>query len=165
MINLCLSAEAENVKKILCPSDHTWFVRLRCTQCQDETPNAIGLSRDMTVDGVRGASVTLQYKCKGCGRVHDINLNEEAEGDCWEPDGRREGEARRVAQLECRGIDPVSCEVRDGFTVVAVDGTVYEDCDLSDDWMDVDEKGIPVSISNTKYTLAGAKADGKKKKK
>ena len=45
------------------------------------------------------------------------------------------------------------------------DGTVFEDCDLSDDWMDVGEKGNPVSISGTTYTLTGAKADGKKKKK
>jgi hypothetical protein len=39
----------------------------------------------MEVEGVRGATVALQYKCKGCGRVHDINLNEENEVDGYSP--------------------------------------------------------------------------------
>ena len=41
------------------------------------------------------------------------------------------------------------------MTMVAVD--------LSDDWMEVDGKGNPVSISNVKARLEGAKAEKKKK--
>jgi hypothetical protein len=36
--------------------------------------------------------------------------------------------------------------------------------DLSDEWMDVDDKGVPVSINNFKYKFTAHKADKKKKK-
>lgn len=36
--------------------------------------------------------------------------------------------------------------------------------DLSDEWMDVDDKGVPVSISNFAYKFVAHKADKKKKK-
>ena len=35
--------------------------------------------------------------------------------------------------------------------------------DLSDEWMDVDDKGIPVAVNSFKYKLTAHKADKKKK--
>ena len=37
--------------------------------------------------------------------------------------------------------------------------------DLSDEWMDVDDKGVPVSVSSFKYKLQAHKVDKKDKKK
>jgi hypothetical protein len=36
--------------------------------------------------------------------------------------------------------------------------------DLSEEWMDVDEKGVPVSVNSFKMKLQAHKADKKKKK-
>eukprot|EP00286_Rhodomonas_abbreviata_P006720 CAMPEP_0181323614 /NCGR_PEP_ID=MMETSP1101-20121128/19890_1 /TAXON_ID=46948 /ORGANISM="Rhodomonas abbreviata, Strain Caron Lab Isolate" /LENGTH=161 /DNA_ID=CAMNT_0023431675 /DNA_START=118 /DNA_END=603 /DNA_ORIENTATION=+ len=161
MIDLLLSVEAENVGKIGVEAGHAFFLRLRCTQCQEDSPNAVGVSREMKVEGIRGASVNLQIKCKGCGRVHDVSLDSERPEGEWEAGGP---DGQRIASFECRGMEPMECEVRDGFYVVAPDGTKFEDADLSDDWMEVDAKGNPISISNAKYSFVGTKGGGKKKK-
>ncbi len=63
MIDLQLSAETENVQKLGVPSNHTFFIKLRCLNCNDITPNAIGISREMEVEGIRGASVNIQVSC------------------------------------------------------------------------------------------------------
>jgi len=104
--------------------------------------------------------VNLKYKCKGCGREHDITVQPYDEKDAWTEGGK---EWQRIAAFECRGMDPYEYEIRDGYQVEAADGSKFEDVDLSDDWMDVDGKGNPVSISNVKARLEGAKAEKKKK--
>mmetsp|Transcript_32279 Transcript_32279/g.86109 ORF Transcript_32279/g.86109 Transcript_32279/m.86109 type:complete len:165 (+) Transcript_32279:3-497(+) len=164
MIDLQLSAEVENVQKIGVPRDHTFFIKLRCVNCNDITPSAVGISRDMEVEGVRGASVNMQIKCKGCSRVNDISIVDEdggefvADSDKWQT----------IASFECRGVDLHEYEVRDGYYVVAADGkTRFEDADLSDDWCEVDEKGRPVSVSQVagRFVAGGGKKGDKKKKK
>jgi hypothetical protein len=131
MIDLLISAEVENVQKLGVPANHTFFVKLRCVNCNDITPNAIGVSRDMEVEGIRGASVnlqamlnsdlehffrrflwphticTIQVKCKGCGRVHDVSLvPEEKEDDAGYV--AESEEWQRLATFDCRGMDPVA---------------------------------------------------------
>jgi hypothetical protein len=60
MIDLLISAEVENVQKLGVQSNHTFFIKLRCINCSDITPSAVGISRDMEVEGIRGASVNMQ---------------------------------------------------------------------------------------------------------
>jgi hypothetical protein len=62
MIDLLISAEAENVEKLGVPADHTFFIKLRCVNCNDISPSAVGISRDMEVEGIRGASVNMQVR-------------------------------------------------------------------------------------------------------
>jgi hypothetical protein len=59
MIDLVCSADVENVGRITVPEDHTFFLRLTCTTCRTEFPNAVGISRDMVVEGIRGTRPAL----------------------------------------------------------------------------------------------------------
>ena len=61
-----------------------------------------------------GASVSLQLKCKGCDRQHDITIQPFDAGNEWLPD---KDEWQRLATFECRGIDPVcpQCVFLRGF--------------------------------------------------
>ena len=54
MIDLMCSAEVENVGRICVPADHTFFLKLTCTTCRSEFPNAVGVSSDMVVEGIKG---------------------------------------------------------------------------------------------------------------
>lgn len=54
--DLFLSAELDNVQRMGLPSDHTFFLRLRCANCHEEPPRAVAVSHAMEVDGVRGSS-------------------------------------------------------------------------------------------------------------
>ena len=62
MIDLVACAEVENVARIGVPSDHTFFLRLTCTTCRSEFPNAVGVSSSMVVEGIKGMRITL-YAC------------------------------------------------------------------------------------------------------
>mmetsp|Transcript_37699 Transcript_37699/g.96347 ORF Transcript_37699/g.96347 Transcript_37699/m.96347 type:complete len:167 (-) Transcript_37699:30-530(-) len=166
MIDLVLKAEVENVKKIGVKSDHLYFLKLKCTNCHDDFPSAVGVSRDMVVEGIKGASVNLKIKCKGCDRVHDIMFADEGhdeEGHGWHADG---GEFQRFASFECRGLDPIGYEIRDGYYVVANDGTRFDDVDLSEDFCECDDKGNVVTVEKVEAKLTAATGGkGKKKKK
>ena len=39
-----------------------------------------------------------------------------------------------TAAFDCRGLEPISCELGSGFVVTSVGGTKFEDVDVSDDW-------------------------------
>jgi hypothetical protein len=60
--DLLLSAEVQNVKKISVSQDHAFFLHLRCTNCHETFPSAVGVSKGMSVEGIRGASVNLQVR-------------------------------------------------------------------------------------------------------
>ena len=73
MIDLVASCEVENVGKISVPRDHTFFLRLTCTTCRSEFPNAVGVSSDMNVEGIKGAHHTLLlYRLSMAGDDHDV---------------------------------------------------------------------------------------------
>ena len=55
MIDLVAKAEVENVGRIGVPADHTFFLKLTCPTCRSEFPNAVGVSSDMVVEGIKGA--------------------------------------------------------------------------------------------------------------
>jgi len=55
MIDLVCAVEVENVGRISVPEDHTFFLKLTCTTCRSEFPNAVAVSSDMVVEGVRGS--------------------------------------------------------------------------------------------------------------
>ena len=59
VIDLLVSADAQNVKSITVRSAHTFFLRLTCTNCQNAFPKAVGVSSDMVVEGIRGTRLKL----------------------------------------------------------------------------------------------------------
>ena len=59
VIDLLVSADAQNVKFITVRSAHTFFLRLTCTNCQNAFPKAVGVSSDMVVEGIRGTRLKL----------------------------------------------------------------------------------------------------------
>jgi hypothetical protein len=54
VIDVLVSAEAQSIKCITVRPEHTFFLRLTCTNCQNAFPKAVGVSSDMVVEGIRG---------------------------------------------------------------------------------------------------------------
>lgn len=46
-----------------------------------------------------------------------------------------------VVGFDCRGLEPVGFHAENGWKVVSTGGTVFEDVDLGDDWVEYCEKG------------------------
>lgn len=63
------------------------------------------------------------------------------------------GKFKTIIQFDCRGIEPIDFDPREGFIVKAnEDGPVFEDVEIENgDWVDFDEKnGNSVSIAEFK---------------
>lgn len=45
-----------------------------------------------------------------------------------------------VVGFDCRGLEPVGFHAENGWKVVTTGGTVFEDVDLGDDWVEYCEK-------------------------
>lgn len=38
--------------------NHLYFLKLKCTNCHDEFPSPVGISRDMEVEGIKGRALS-----------------------------------------------------------------------------------------------------------
>jgi hypothetical protein len=67
------------------------------------------------------------------------------------------GQFTALAELDCRGLEPVEYEPRGDFTVVATSGSRFERVDLSEDWVEYDEKsGESLSITEIETRIERA---------
>lgn len=65
---------------------------------------------------------------------------------------------RCLPPIFANNITPLCVYTQDTFVVKSIDGTVFEDVDLSDDWADADEKGNCLSILDFEWKLEVTKA-------
>ncbi|KAJ8448865.1 hypothetical protein Cgig2_011486 [Carnegiea gigantea] len=111
---------------------------------------------DMT-DGVSSIYYVLKNmsslsQCKFCGREGNITMTP-GSGRPLTDEHCEEGKYAPLMAFDCRGLEPVEFAfMGPQWRVESVEGTVYENVDLSEgEWFEYDEKGsCPVSISKLK---------------
>ncbi|KAI9179306.1 hypothetical protein H9P43_005969 [Blastocladiella emersonii ATCC 22665] len=151
LLGLYMTAETENVDRVVPMQEQDWALTVRCTSCNEVNPAIVTVSADETSDisGSRGEA-NLVMRCKFCKREGSINIVPKSmTADNALDDGKA------IVHLECRGIDVESWHARNGWKVYAADSkTTWLDADLSDDWFEVDEKtSNPVSISDVQTSV------------
>ncbi|RKP09552.1 hypothetical protein THASP1DRAFT_28654 [Thamnocephalis sphaerospora] len=135
-----LSAQLENVQEILVRHSRLLLAaQFRCTSCQEVTENWDSYE----ISGSRGEA-NLVIRCKLCKRESTASFV----GGYSVYNEEHSGQYASLAELDCRGLEPVEFKPRDHFLVVASSGARFEDVDLSEkEWFDYDEKsGDSVSI-------------------
>lgn len=160
MVNymLKITAEVENVKSLQpmggCDDPNfTFYFKLRCENCGEMTPKetAVSLEEEVPLPKSRGHAHLLQ-KCKFCGREGNITMTP-GSGRPLTDEHCEEGKYAPMMAFDCRGLEPVEFAfMGPQWRVESVEGTVYENVDLSEgEWFEYDEKGsCPVSISKLK---------------
>ncbi|ORZ33171.1 hypothetical protein BCR44DRAFT_49202 [Catenaria anguillulae PL171] len=143
-LGLFLRADMDNVSRILPADVDHWEISVRCGSCNEDNPTPITVSADdsMAISGSRGEA-NVVMKCKFCKREGSIRIVDNSVVE-WAED-------QPLVRFECRGIDITKWHPKGGWTVYAGNDspTKWTDVDLSDDWMEYDEKsGDPVSISD-----------------
>jgi len=120
--------------------DFRWYLKLRCTQCNEETPEFVYLSllESQPLKGGRG-SASLVLKCKLCSRDHSIDILP----DSLQPYSAEDVPLHKtIVVFDCRGVEPSAFEPRMGWQAKSADSdTVFSNIDLTSlDWADYDEK-------------------------
>ncbi|CAD8178411.1 unnamed protein product [Paramecium octaurelia] len=133
---LLFSCETKNVEAISTGgANYEWHISLVCSSCHTDI-NEIYFRGDDQVDVANSrGQCNFQMKCKTCAKMINITLEKF-------PDTVNVQEISKdiqIALFDCRGADPKSWNFQ-GLTVITPNGTVFNDADLTDTWVEYDEK-------------------------
>ncbi|XP_046337027.1 CXXC motif containing zinc binding protein-like [Haliotis rufescens] len=150
-ISLQISAQLENVTNVKAvDEDFRWYLKLRCHNCGEETPDFIycTLTDSSPLTGGRG-SASVVLKCKLCKRENSIDILKETLSSYTVADA---GKFKSVVTFDCRGVEPIDFSPRVGWSVEGEEtSTVFSDINLGEkEWYDYDEKG-QTSVSITEF--------------
>uniref|UniRef100_A0A1E1WYH3 Uncharacterized protein n=1 Tax=Amblyomma aureolatum TaxID=187763 RepID=A0A1E1WYH3_9ACAR len=140
-IGLQLRANLENITGFTPSIDCVWRLKLKCMNCGEETTSwqTVEAANQTAMKGSRGEA-NLVLKCKLCSRQNSVDvLNDKLQ--TYTADSA--SNFATVAVFECRGVEPVAFDARDGFSAEATgSGTVFDDVKFeSNEWADYDDKG------------------------
>lgn len=141
-IALQFKATLENVASIVADGDDfRWFIKLKCSACGEVRDHwqYVTASEQYDIDGSRGVA-NLVEKCKLCGRQNTLSIEKGAQVAAYTDDD--DGNFKTLVTFECRGIEPIAFQARNGFTIRALNSkTEFSDVDLCEsEWYDVDEE-------------------------
>eukprot|EP00040_Diaphanoeca_grandis_P016631 m.86111 g.86111 ORF g.86111 m.86111 type:complete len:174 (-) comp25928_c0_seq1:110-631(-) len=143
--------EMENIAKITAPHNHQWIIDFKNPTGDDVKAGCYFSATDVVETENAGDSVNFVVRMPGARSqgsatvvvskaVSAIEVTEEGQRTKNVP----------IAAFDCRGLEPIRCEIGTGFIVTSTSGTVFtEDVDLSEEWSDYDEK------SNESVSITG----------
>ncbi|XP_050047186.1 CXXC motif containing zinc binding protein [Dermacentor andersoni] len=140
-IGLQLRANLENLANFKPCPDCVWHLRLKCMNCGEQTSawQTVEAANRSPMKGSRG-DANLVLKCKLCSRENSMDvLNDKIQAY----DAENSSQFVTVIVFECRGVEPVAFDARDGFTATAAEsGTIFDEVKFeSKEWAEYDEQG------------------------
>eukprot|EP00052_Salpingoeca_macrocollata_P011591 m.89452 g.89452 ORF g.89452 m.89452 type:complete len:188 (+) comp18122_c0_seq1:1249-1812(+) len=153
---LQIKASMDNVQSLE-PTGESfqWFIKVKCNNCQEESPAFVYLSQDEEVELPTGhGNANLIIKCKLCSRVNSVDIVPKSVRAYETSDA-----FSSVVDFEARGVDPVAFSPQAGWTVTCPSGTKFTDVDLTEqEWTEFDEKSAePVSIMELQWQFVSLK--------
>ncbi|KAF9432736.1 hypothetical protein BGZ76_010387 [Entomortierella beljakovae] len=148
ILALQIKAELENIAELIpADADYTWHFKIQCTKCREIDSNFItmnALEKAETSSGRGEANLVMKCKFCKCESSADFVSKPVAY------DAENNDKFATVVTIECRGLELVGFEPRDGWNAKGSTGYPFDNIDLTDgDWADYDEKAeLPVTISN-----------------
>jgi len=155
---LFLKCELENLSFIAPIPGAVYYIKFQCSNCREITENnkwnSITSRETSPVSGSRGEA-NLVMKCKGCKRENCVDIVPLSEKSILL---EKSGIFCPIIEIECRGLEPIQFDPRDGFFGEGTSGTKF-DIDLgSGDWTEYDENTQQgVSILNIESRIERSK--------
>ncbi|CAL5355505.1 unnamed protein product [Camellia sinensis] len=149
MVNLMLmiTAELENLTNLQpqggCDDPNfTYYFKMRCGNCGEVTQKETCVSLNETVSLHQGKNTTnLVQKCKFCGRDGTVTMIT-GRGRPLTQEMSQSGKHTPLMLFDCRGYEPVEFLFGSGWKVESLEGTKFDDVDLSEgEFAEYDEKG------------------------
>ncbi|CAH1775430.1 unnamed protein product [Owenia fusiformis] len=140
--------------------DFRWYLKLKCLNCGEETPEFTYLSllENSPLKGGRGHA-SLVLKCKLCARENSIDIVKESIGTYTAEDSDS-SKLVKIVTFDCRGVEPTDFSPRAGWTAEGAEsGSKFSDINLLEkEWCDYDEKvNESVGIYDCKHAFVTVK--------
>ncbi|KAJ1732130.1 hypothetical protein LPJ61_002194 [Coemansia biformis] len=163
IIDLQIKAELLNVTALVPDEEETaynWHFKMRCGSCNETTANFVTINsvEGNQISGSRG-DANLVMRCKFCKREASASIV----GKPVEYTDADSGKFVRILSLECRGLEPVEFEPRDGWTARGADSKTRFAIDLTEgEWYDYDEEaGLEVSVTEIEHRFERGRGPAK----
>ncbi|KAJ2709202.1 hypothetical protein H4R19_004372 [Coemansia spiralis] len=163
IVDLQIKAELLNVTALVPDEDeaaYDWHLKTRCGSCSEVTANFVTINRVETspISGSRG-DANLVMRCKFCKREASASIV----GKPAEYMAADSGQFVTVLSLECRGLEPVEFEPRDGWTARGAESGTRFAIDLTEgEWYDYDEEAaLEVSVTDIGHRFERGKGPAK----
>ncbi|KAJ1890100.1 hypothetical protein LPJ66_007672 [Kickxella alabastrina] len=153
---LCIKADLNNVTDLRpADSEYSWNFKIECTSCNEVSENTVTITSGDSnqISGSRGGA-NLVMRCKFCKREGSASIVD-GPFPYTEEDN---GSMKRVLIIECRNLEPVEFEPRDGWVAKGLESTTVFDIDLTEkEWYDYDENAATdVSITEMSFDFVRA---------
>eukprot|EP01102_Stenamoeba_stenopodia_P003917 TRINITY_DN14045_c0_g1_i1.p1 TRINITY_DN14045_c0_g1~~TRINITY_DN14045_c0_g1_i1.p1 ORF type:complete len:160 (-),score=36.31 TRINITY_DN14045_c0_g1_i1:86-565(-) len=147
-IKLLLKADLENLTNLRPLPDINWYIKFKCSNCGEVHDKACSLNASEKFPVSQGkAEANLVLRCKFCRRENTVDVLPKAAGIKPYLDSDS-GKFVHIASFDCRGVEPVEFEPKDGFAVDSALSEQKYEIDLSSkEFCDIDEStNEPVGI-------------------
>ncbi|XP_002157959.1 UPF0587 protein v1g245604 isoform X1 [Hydra vulgaris] len=139
-IALQLKLNLENLTDLIPEGeDFRWYVKVKCSNCQEESKAFVYLSllESSPLKGGRGQA-SLVSKCKLCSRENSIDILKDTITSYNLEDSNS---FKTIVQFDCRGMEPNEFSARTGWVAKGAETSTKFNVDLTEgDWCDFDEK-------------------------
>ena len=139
---LYVKADLENVERLEAPPLHRWCLDVQESNGEEQRKGVwVSDEEEYEVAGSRGNAHFLM-KWPGAKKESQMTIVRDVKKLTRVVTGEDSGEYVPFVGFECRGLEPVSWSPESGYKITSTGGSaVYEDVDLSDDWVEYDEEG------------------------
>ncbi|XP_003738986.1 CXXC motif containing zinc binding protein [Galendromus occidentalis] len=137
-IALELNANLENLVHLE-PADDSfvWYLKVKCGGCGEVNDNwvSVELESRQDIPGSRG-DANLVIKCKLCSRTNTLDIITDSRKAYTTSE-----KSQKIIAFDCRGLELVDFDPRDGWVAKTEEGKVFDEVDLTEkEWTDYDEK-------------------------
>ena len=155
LFSVQVKATFENIKELRPAEGRTWGIVFQCSDCKEKMPNPVEVDPEGEEEK-DGGTYNCVVACKFCKKKITASVVPKSEGGYL-----GEGPPAQVVVLDCRGGEPVELALDDQWVAVSEETEhEFEHVDLSQDWVDYDEKASEkgsVMISDVAVTFARTK--------
>ena len=147
-------AEIEGLLSVGPKEDKAWGLKVQCAKCHEKSDKFIYVDPSEEAETTGGGSAHFCTNCKFCKNQIAISVVAKTFGSYGG------GAPAAIVTFDFRGAEPTEMEMDDDWIAIAVESETKfdEEVDLTDEWVDYDEKGSQsVGIKDPQVTFQRAK--------
>lgn len=160
LYSLKMKATFQNVKSLYTTDQYDWFLKMKCSTCGEDSGrgwHAVNAGAEYEPKG-KHHSVNFKRKCKLCSQEGTLSIvKDSVKSVTAEAPEQGSSESNvsvvgfsELVQFDCRGLEPVEFMPTEGWIVVTMFGTTFENVDFPEkEWVGYDARGKqPAGVFN-----------------
>ncbi|KAK5643863.1 hypothetical protein RI129_007708 [Pyrocoelia pectoralis] len=137
-IHLQIKATLEFIEEIYTSHPNfNFYLKIKCLNCGESSDKWHDVSESELVQShTRHQENNFFAKCKLCGRENSLDIVKDSNGKFC---NKTPDKFQTIVTFDCRGMEPIDFDAKDGWIAKMESGKLYTDVDLSEkEWVEYD---------------------------